>query len=420
MSFNFNYIYKDVFTTDKRYIDILGGRGRGGSHFATDYALFLITRKEYFRGYFVRQVLADIRDSLFRDFKDRIEENDNLKMSDFHIQENSMRVVYKPTGNTIMAKGVSKDGSRTAKMKSLAGATHVFIEEADEVKEQDFDQLDLSLRTIKANKVQIIRVFNPPAKNHWIWRDYNLVDSDVKGYYMPVVKSGSDILSIWSDYHSNMHNLQDSTVKKFESFLESNPEYYYNQVMGLVPEGMKGRVYSGWQPITDEEFESIDVRPVYCIDFGYSNDPTVIVKLKYYNDRLHVREMLYKAEVGDFELCSRMKVLGITDDDLIIADSGGGGDLRIANIRRMYDINHDFVFCIRAAIKGPGSILAGISRIKERKVFVTENSHNIWKEYREYKWALDADGNPTDKPEDKYNHAMDAIRYGELAKGVLF
>ena len=319
-----------------------------------------------------------------------------------------------------MAKGVSKDGSRTAKMKSLAGATHVFIEEADEVKEQDFDQLDLSLRTIKANKVQIIRVFNPPAKNHWIWRDYNLVDSDVKGYYMPVVKSGSDILSIWSDYHSNMHNLQDSTVKKFESFLESNPEYYYNQVRGLVPEGMKGRVYSGWQPITDEEFESIDVRPVYCIDFGYSNDPTVIVKLKYYNDRLHVREMLYKAEVGDFELCSRMKVLGITDDDLIIADSGGGGDLRIANIRRMYDINHDFVFCIRAAIKGPGSILAGISRIKERKVFVTENSHNIWKEYREYKWALDADGNPTDKPEDKYNHAMDAIRYGELAKGVLF
>ena len=87
--FQFNGIYKDVFSTDKRYIDVLGGRGRGGSHFGTDYFLYLITCPEYFRGYFVRQVLSDIRDSLFRDFKDRIEENDKLRIKDFHIQENS-------------------------------------------------------------------------------------------------------------------------------------------------------------------------------------------------------------------------------------------------------------------------------------------------------------------------------------------
>ena len=131
MEFRFNYIYKDVFNTDKRYIDILGGRGRGGSHFATEYALYLITRKEYFRGYFVRQVFSDIRDSLFRDFKDRIDENETINIGDFLIQENSMRITYIPNGNMIISKGVAKDGSRTAKMKSLAGATHVFIEESD-------------------------------------------------------------------------------------------------------------------------------------------------------------------------------------------------------------------------------------------------------------------------------------------------
>lgn len=72
--FHFNEIYEPVFSTDKRYIDIWGGRGRGGSHFGTDYFLFMITQPRYFRGYFVRQVYADIRDSLFRDFKDRIED----------------------------------------------------------------------------------------------------------------------------------------------------------------------------------------------------------------------------------------------------------------------------------------------------------------------------------------------------------
>ena len=418
--FQFNGIYKDVFSTDKRYIDVLGGRGRGGSHFGTDYFLYLITCPEYFRGYFVRQVLSDIRDSLFRDFKDRIEENETLRLADFHIQDNAMRITYLPTGNTIMSKGVSKDGSRTAKMKSLAGATHVLIEEADEIKEQDFDQLDLSLRTVKAEKVQIIRIFNPPAKNHWIWRDYNLVDSGVDGYYMPVVKSDANILSIWSDYHANENNLQPSTVQKFESFKTTNPEYYYNQVRGLVPEGMKGRVYSGWIPMTDDEFERIDSFPVYCLDFGYSEDPTALVKVKMVNDRIYAKELLYKTGIGDYELCGIMQSLGITPEDIIIADYGGGGDLRISNIRRMYQVNPDYVFNIFPAIKGEGSIKAGISRIKECKVFATENSSNLWNEYQEYKWALDANGIPTDRPIDKYNHIMDAIRYGVLSKGSIW
>ena len=418
--FQFNGIYKDVFSTDKRYIDVLGGRGRGGSHFGTDYFLYLITCPEYFRGYFVRQVLSDIRDSLFRDFKDRIEENETLRLDDFHIQDNAMRIAYLPTGNTIMSKGVSKDGSRTAKMKSLAGATHVLIEEADEIKEQDFDQLDLSLRTVKAEKVQIIRIFNPPAKNHWIWRDYNLVDSGVDGYYMPVVKSDANILSIWSDYHSNENNLQPSTVQKFESFKTTNPEYYYNQVRGLVPEGMKGRVYSGWIPMADDEFERIDSFPVHCLDFGYSEDPTALVKVKMVNDRIYAKELLYKTGIGDYELCGIMKSLGITPEDIIIADYGGGGDLRISNVRRMYQVNPDYVFNIFPAIKGEGSIKAGISRIKECKVFATENSSNLWNEYQEYKWALDANGIPTDRPIDKYNHIMDAIRYGVLSKGSIW
>ena len=196
--FRFNRIYAPVFNTDKRYIDIWGGRGRGGSHFGTDYFLNLITQPKYFRGYFVRQVLSDVRDSLFRDFKDRIEENKSINIDDFQIRDNDMRITYLPTGNTILAKGVSKDGSRTAKMKSLAGATHVLIEECDEIGESDFDQLDLSLRTVKADKVQIIRVFNPPSKRHWIWRDYNLIESDIEGFFRAIPKATSAVLSVWS------------------------------------------------------------------------------------------------------------------------------------------------------------------------------------------------------------------------------
>ena len=44
--------------------------------------------------------------------------------------------------------------------------------------------------------------------------------------------------------------------------------------------------------------------------------------------------------------------------------------------------------------------------------YATEGSKNLWMENEEYKWRLDADGEPTDEPVDKNNHAKDGVRYG--------
>jgi phage terminase large subunit len=51
------------------------------------------------------------------------------------------------------------------------------------------------------------------------------------------------------------------------------------------------------------------------------------------------------------------------------------------------------------------------------EVFVTEESSNIWMEFREYRWALDRNKNPLDEPEDANNHACDAIRMIIAGKG---
>lgn len=428
-SFNFNAIYEPVFFSKHRYKDIWGGRGRGGSHFGTDYFLFLITQDKYFRGYFVRQTFNDIKDSLFQDIKDRIEENETLDINDFKINEANYSLVYKPTGNKIISKGVSGDKKRTAKMKSLAGATHVLIEEADEIGEADFDQLDLSLRTTKVERVEIIRIFNPPSKNHWIWRDYNLTDevikvgSEEKIYFHAKPKSTSDVLAIFSTYHENIRNLQESTVTKFESFLETNPEYYFNQVKGLISEGAKGRVYSGWKVITDKEYDALDLPKVYAIDFGYSSDPSVILEVKYGKEYRYFKEMLYEAGLDNIAFAKRIVDLGITIKDTIVADPGNGGDLRIAELRRGWQNIEGYPnlrFNIRSTIKGPGSIKFGINKVKGCKNFMTEGSTNGWLEYQEYKWALDVDKNPTEQPIDDYNHLMDCRRYFELCLGIFY
>ncbi len=57
------------------------------------------------------------------------------------------------------------------------------------------------------------------------------------------------------------------------------------------------------------------------------------------------------------------------------------------------------------------SILSGIDKIKRHKVFITENSKNVLKEFGSYKWKTDKDGNLLDVPKDEDNHTIDAIRY---------
>jgi phage terminase large subunit len=436
IKFNFNCTFSPVFTTNKRYIDVWGGRGRGGSHFGTDYFLFLISCPGYFRGYFVRQAFNDIRDSLFRDFKDRITDNDTLNIEDFSINESEMRIIYKPTGNMIISKGVKKDGNRTAKMKSLAGATHVLMEEADEVGEDDFDQMDDSLRTMKVEHLQIIRIFNPPFKQHWIWRGYTPQDSPVEGYFTMQAKEDSNTLSIFSTYKSNIANVNESTIEKFEGYKKNKPEYYYTIIKGLISEGQKGRIFSGWVPINDDTFNQIDAASVFGLDFGSATGG--FVEGKIVKNNFYLRELFYGGATA-LQLAVMMAKLGIVNQ-VVIADSAD--PLKIAKLRNGWTADELLQgeaggtgltleevasypvlingFNIFGVVKPKGSVVFGIDLMKDHNIFATEGSINLWKEYRDYKWMLDKNKNPTDEPEDQNNHCIDPSRYILVSKGRYF
>lgn len=434
MNFHFNQIFAPVFTTQKRYIDIYGGRGRGGSHFGTDYFLFLITQPYYFRGYFIRQAFNDIRDSLFADFKDRINDNTSLDAEDFHINENEMRITYLPTGNRIGSKGMKKEGARTAKMKSLAGATHVLIEEADEIGEDDFDQLDLSLRTTK-NKIQIVRIFNPPFKQHWIWRDYNLIQAPAPSewneqkfpYYIAKPKEESQVCGVFSDYKTNIENNDSSTIAKYESYKLKRPEYYFTTIVGLVSEGQKGKIFRNWQACTQEEWQTIDARPIGGIDFGGVTGG--MIEIKFVRNRMYIRQLFYGGG-SDKEIGIKLCILGVSSDEVIIADSAS--PMMIVQLRTGWKLEE---LTEEEREKYPALLIGwnvfGVSKshgyraqarkaVMDYEVFVTEDSIDLWNEYREHKWALDKNKNPTDEPEDGNDHLIDPTCYVTTSKGKFF
>jgi len=409
-------LYKPVFTTKARYIHIWGGRAAGRSHFGTDYALILITRPDYFRGVFLRNVFSDIRDSLFADFKDRVEESD-YNIEDFEINDSKMSIRYKPTGNTIISKGFKKSsGNRSAKLKSLAGCTHVFMEEADENPETDVNKLDDSIRTDKIENIQIIFMYNPPSKNHWlIKRFFNLVDTgilDDKGkpipYYKAIPKTNPDVLVIHSTYRDNIKNLNEKTVKKYESYGDKNSQFYneemyYVDICGLVPEGARGRIYRGWKPCSLEFFRSLPWPSYYGLDFGYSDDPVALVEIKSHNNMNFWHEVIYEPGLTNPALADLMRVRGVSKKAEIYADSA-----EPKSIQELKDLG----FNVKPADKGPDSLLFGIKQISAMENYATECSSNLWAENEEYKWKLDQNGEPTNEPVDKDNHLKDGGRYG--------
>jgi phage terminase large subunit len=406
MAFEYGKEFAPILNTKARYVHIWGGRGRGGSFTATQYALQLITSRNYFRGYFMREVFNDIRDSLWRDFKDRIEENEDINESDFAFNDSQMTVTYIPTGNTIISKGFKKSsGNRTAKLKSLAGATHVFIEEAEENDEISFRQLDDSLRTKKA-ETKIVMVFNPPNKSHWIIKKwYNLIESDHSGYFMAIPKSDAkNLLSIHSTYKANEMNLNESFVSNLVDYESKDPDYYFTMVKGLITEGVKGRIYRNWQlikemPNTYQKF--------YGLDFGF-NDPVALVEIEIHNQNIYCRQLIYQSGMTNREISDRMKALNVSGK--IVADSAEPKS--ITELQRMG-------WNISPAVKGPDSVKTGIKYLKEFNVHLCENSKDFWSEYENYRWALNANKEPTEQPEDGYDHLMDALRMAVYTKKSL-
>lgn len=346
----------------------------------------------------MREIFGDIRDSLWLDIKDRIDEAGLNEF--FHLDEGEMTATYLVNGNTIVSKGFKKASKKqTAKLKSLAGATHVLVEEMEEISEADFKQLDDTLRTTKTQNIQLISLFNPPAKSHWIWRTwYNLVDSEMPGYFRAVPKPKPDLLSIFSTYRDNLKNLNASFVRNMKAYLESDPEYYYTIVEGMIAEGVRGRIYRNWQRIDSlpGHYEKF-----YGLDFGF-NHPTALVECELHNKDLYVNELIYESNLTNQDIADKLKALGIKKTSRIYVDSAEPKSWE--ELRRLG-------WNVIKAQKGPDSIGSGINFVKQYKVHATEKSVNLWHEYENYHWVLDQEKRSTNDAEDKFNHLMDAIRY---------
>ena len=395
-----NEIHRPLWLSKKRYIIEMGGRGAGRS-FETSQKIVasLIQTKRLFRTAIMREIHADIRHSIWQECKDRTTAwsiEDQMRIADSTMEMEHGK-------NRVHAHGFKRSSNeRTAKLKSLAGYTDAFIEEAEEVGEDEFQQLDDSLR---AEGSQIHLSLNTPSKSHWIilrWFDIVPIEG-LPGFYTLRLKPEveKDVEFIFSD-HSNNPYLAEAVHERYEGYRTTKPAYYHQLIKGLCPDVVMGRIYSGWKEIPTVPHEARFLG--YGLDFGFDPDPAAMVAIHYHNGGYILDEKIYATRLTNDKLATNIKLL---PSGPIVGDSA-----EPKSIQELADLGVHVIPCQ----KGADSVNFGIKHVQALPISYTATSRNLKREYENYAWKRNKDAVEEDDHlgiEDPKcaNHLMSAARY---------
>jgi len=377
--------YKIFEESDSRYFIVTGGRGSGKS-FAINTFLLLLTYEAGHTILFTRYTLRSASISIIPEFIEKIELL--KKTDDFIITKDE--VLNKVTKSKILFRGIkTSSGDQTANLKSLQGITTWVFDEAEEMTDEDmFDKIDLSVRQ-KGLDNRVILILNPTTKENFIYQRW----FEARG-----VQAGSNITKddttyIHTTYLDNIENLSTSYVEQIERMKERRPSRYKHTILGAWLDKAEGVIFTNWKI---GKFKQVG-KNVFGQDYGFSNDPTTLVQtnIDKENKLIYVKLCVYQTKLTTSEIATLNSKFA--NRDLIVGDSAE--PRLISELTR----NNNIV----AAIKGQGSITYGISLLQDYDLIIDEESTDLIKELNNYCWLE----KKSQTPVDKFNHAIDALRY---------
>lgn len=313
-----------------------------------------------------------------------------------------------PNGSKITFIGLDKEDIGKGLRSDL-----VFLNEANKTKFETY-------RELTSRAKQVIIDFNP---NNEFWAHTEILDRE---------DSELLILTYKDNELLDRNEVKEIELNKKKAYINPdlpNPDqsdnvkskYYQNKwhIYGLGKVGSNPNRIFFWNSCKVKTFENLDVPVYYGVDWG-TVDPMGIIKAKYYDGALYLRELNYKSENEIRESLSPelnkqlnqgneglikwlFSKLEIDPNRPIICDNNRPD--KIVALREM-----GYSYALRAS-KGKGSILDGIDLLNGLQVYYTEDSKNIEAEQRNYSRKVDRYGVVLEEPEDKDNHLTDPTRY---------
>lgn len=254
----------------------------------------------------------------------------------------------------------------------------LFVNEANNISYEIFDQL--MIRT-----------------NGDIWIDWN---PSTEFWYYTEIKDRMDHDFVTLTYLDNEALAQ--PVRESIEAHRDNKRWWKVYGLGQLGESEE-RIYTGWREIDEIPHEARLWRR--GMDFGYTNDPTVLMDIYEYQGGYILDETIYSTGLQNKPIYDLIQNLP-EPKTLIIADSS---DPKSIDELKLYGLN------VMGAKKGQGSVYQGIQFVQGLKISITKRSVKTIKAYRNYCFYVDRDGKVTNDPDDavhEWSNPMDAIRYG--------
>lgn len=201
-----------------------------------------------------------------------------------------------------------------------------------------------------------------------------------------------------STYLDALEVIPQSKAKEIESYRDKDPNWWNIYGLGLIGK-IEGLVYPSF-----EQVETLPVGEVfYGLDFGFSSDPTVLVKNVIEVDNLYSQEIFYDASALTNDQIARKLSLARVHKEPIYPDP---------NEPKSAEELRKFGFNVIDAVKGKGSVEFGIQKVNQFYQHWTKDSLNCIKEQRNFRYIKDkTTGELTDRTTHQWSHGMDARRY---------
>lgn len=374
--------FEPLLHDEHRYLVLCGGRGSGKSEFAARKIFYRCMTESGHRFLILRKVRKTCKESVVRVMQTLFRDNE-VEFS-YNKTDHVMSFIG-PDGRTneLLFDGLDEP----EKIKSIKAITGIWVEEATEFTDRDFAEVDLCFREPSASYKQIILSFNPDeAEAKWLkLRFFDNLDTNARVHLSTV--EDNPIKALRDEYRRQLDDIQDETLRAI-----------YRYGIWAMP---KGRIYN-WdvQALPAIKFDEV----FYGGDFGYSVNPSVIIRIYRKADEYWLEEVLYQSGLTNQDIGAIVK----SNPAIRASDPCYWDSAEQKSIEELYR----FGLNAKPATKGPDSVRAGIDFLKSQKIHIIAGSVNIIREAGHYKWRTDKNGDPLPEPVKFDDHALDAIRYG--------
>jgi len=363
-----------------RFEVVYGGAGSGKSYAVAQEILLRAINEPGRKFLCVRKVAKTLRHSVFALMNSIVSENGWTGI--FQVHKSDM-LLTSVNGSQIIMQGLDD----AEKIKSIAGITDIWIEEASEVTEDDFKQLNLRLRGGGMAK-RIILTFNPINALHWLKRYF----FDVKRDNVRITKT---------TYLDNKPFLDAAYIAELEG-LKADPYFY--KVYTLGEWGELGNLVFHNFIIEDFPYGEGDLDNV-CqgIDFGF-NHASAVTRWGFRDGELYAFDEFFQRGLTNAQLIEATKAF---DPEWYrhhyVADCA-----EPARIKEFRQADFD----LSPAVKGKDSVRHGVDYMRRHRMHIHRSRcPNLAVEVQQFKYKEDREGNALDEFVEFNDDAIAASRY---------